>query len=90
MYQWTDKRAGDRTRTGDVQLGKLAFYQLNYARSAGTNRRLKYTRAGTRLQADHPSPSLYGARDGTLRAGGNNTTRPPRPAHRSSDGVPVR
>jgi hypothetical protein len=25
-------RAGDRTRTGDVQLGKLAFYQLNYAR----------------------------------------------------------
>ncbi len=30
-------RAGDRTRTGDVQLGKLAFYQLNYARKgAGT------------------------------------------------------
>ena len=27
-------RAGDRTRTGDVQLGKLAFYQLNYARVA--------------------------------------------------------
>ena len=25
-------RAGDRTRTGDVQLGKLAFYQLKYAR----------------------------------------------------------
>ena len=25
-------RAGDRARTGDVQLGKLAFYQLNYAR----------------------------------------------------------
>ena len=29
-------RAGDRTRTGDVQLGKLAFYQLNYARSTET------------------------------------------------------
>ena len=28
-------RAGDRTRTGDVQLGKLAFYQLNYARRRG-------------------------------------------------------
>ena len=28
----TIRRAGDRTRTGDVQLGKLAFYQLNYAR----------------------------------------------------------
>src|SRR5689334_14431013 len=28
----TRSRAGDRTRTGDVQLGKLAFYQLNYAR----------------------------------------------------------
>jgi hypothetical protein len=26
-------RAGDRARTGDVQLGKLAFYQLNYART---------------------------------------------------------
>src|ERR1700682_3768695 len=32
------ERAGDRTRTGDVQLGKLAFYQLNYARDAATNR----------------------------------------------------
>ncbi len=30
------KRAGDRTRTGDVQLGKLAFYQLNYARVRST------------------------------------------------------
>jgi hypothetical protein len=29
----TISRAGDRTRTGDVQLGKLAFYQLNYART---------------------------------------------------------
>jgi hypothetical protein len=28
------QRAGDRTRTGDVQLGKLAFYQLNYARES--------------------------------------------------------
>src|SRR5688572_14017390 len=40
------RRAGDRTRTGDVQLGKLAFYQLNYARKpiveshrSGLNRR---------------------------------------------------
>ena len=30
-------RAGDRTRTGDVQLGKLAFYQLNYARKGNEN-----------------------------------------------------
>jgi hypothetical protein len=30
------QRAGDRTRTGDVQLGKLAFYQLNYARGNDT------------------------------------------------------
>jgi hypothetical protein len=30
-------RAGDRTRTGDVQLGKLAFYQLNYARKVLPN-----------------------------------------------------
>src|SRR6185312_2268873 len=32
-------RAGDRTRTGDVQLGKLAFYQLNYARNSETTYR---------------------------------------------------
>jgi hypothetical protein len=25
-------KAGDRTRTGDIQLGKLALYQLSYAR----------------------------------------------------------
>ena len=31
-YSTITCRAGDRTRTGDVQLGKLAFYQLNYAR----------------------------------------------------------
>jgi hypothetical protein len=30
------EKAGDRTRTGDVQLGKLAFYQLNYARECDT------------------------------------------------------
>ena len=34
-----NKGAGDRARTGDVQLGKLAFYQLNYARNAGLNQR---------------------------------------------------
>jgi hypothetical protein len=28
--------AGDGTRTHDVQLGKLAFYQLNYARVPGS------------------------------------------------------
>ena len=32
-------RAGDGTRTRDVQLGKLAFYQLNYARERPTPRR---------------------------------------------------
>ena len=38
LHEHTYTRAGDRTRTGDVQLGKLAFYQLNYARDAATNR----------------------------------------------------
>ena len=27
-------KAGDRTRTGDPQLGKLMLYQLSYAREA--------------------------------------------------------
>src|SRR5262249_45998703 len=39
-------RAGDRPRTGDVQLGKLAFYQLNYARVP-----LKLARAASELHA---------------------------------------
>ena len=43
-FGYTDlQRAGDRTRTGDVQLGKLAFYQLNYARDSDSRRRKKYT-----------------------------------------------
>ena len=37
QFSSTSERAGDRTRTGDVQLGKLAFYQLNYAREVGTS-----------------------------------------------------
>ena len=31
-------RAGDRVRTGDIQLGKLALYQLSYARSSANYR----------------------------------------------------
>jgi hypothetical protein len=26
------RRAGDRARTGDIQLGRLALYQLSYTR----------------------------------------------------------
>jgi hypothetical protein len=27
-----DREAGDRARTGDIQLGRLALYQLSYTR----------------------------------------------------------
>ena len=37
LSEGVGERAGDRTRTGDVQLGKLAFYQLNYAREGREN-----------------------------------------------------
>ena len=30
------REAGDRSRTGDLQLGKLTLYQLSYARKAPT------------------------------------------------------
>ena len=30
--QWMKKRAGDRVRTGDIQLGRLTLYQLSYSR----------------------------------------------------------
>src|SRR3982750_2062398 len=74
------QRAGDRTRTGDVQLGKLAFYQLNYARNAPEIYRAK-PRSG------------YGARDGATGAAAgaaNDTPKPPFDAHAASDGVPLR
>ena len=47
--------AGDRTRTGDVQLGKLAFYQLNYARNAGLTDEPEYTRPATTFATDEPA-----------------------------------
>jgi hypothetical protein len=49
-------RAGDRTRTGDVQLGKLAFYQLNYARDV--KGKLASDRRRDNCRVSHPSPSL--------------------------------
>ena len=29
----TDKKAGNRARTGDLNLGKVALYQLSYVRA---------------------------------------------------------
>jgi hypothetical protein len=46
------RRAGDRTRTGDVQLGKLAFYQLNYARRRGAKRPVASARSGCALATE--------------------------------------
>ena len=34
LYARKRKKAGERTRTVDIQLGKLALYQLSYARRA--------------------------------------------------------
>ncbi len=45
------EEAGDRSRTGDLQLGKLTLYQLSYARMLG----------GT-LSAGPPSAGGPGAR----------------------------
>src|SRR3982750_1366440 len=32
--EWAEFGAGDRIRTGDIDLGKVALYQLSYSRSA--------------------------------------------------------
>jgi hypothetical protein len=53
-----DQRAGDRTRTGDVQLGKLAFYQLNYARDNDTTYWCS-ERFQSRLRDLNPGPPDY-------------------------------
>ena len=56
-------RAGDRTRTGDVQLGKLAFYQLNYAReTAGPKTR----RTGEVYQWAREAESAARSADGSV------------------------
>ena len=47
-------RAGDRVRTGDIQLGKLALYQLSYARNGTTNNR----RPDPLVKADRSDPAL--------------------------------
>ena len=36
MRSWRDG-AGDRIRTGDINLGKVALYQLSYSRPLGTS-----------------------------------------------------
>src|SRR5689334_9173971 len=56
------RRAGDRTRTGDVQLGKLAFYQLNYAREGLRPENLAlgaYRQKGGRKVVGFSSPSVF-------------------------------
>src|SRR5262245_49150818 len=53
------ERAGDRARTGDVQLGKLAFYQLNYARDGFVSALLQSQRSGlNRRPLDYESSAL--------------------------------
>ena len=40
------RKAGDRSRTGDLQLGKLTLYQLSYARVPPIRRILRMGREG--------------------------------------------
>lgn len=49
-------RAGDRTRTGDIQLGKLALYQLSYARISSHH---SVYRPATLLQAAATLPHAH-------------------------------
>jgi hypothetical protein len=48
--------ADDETRTRDIDLGKVALYQLSYIRTAG----LPVSRAGRRMQIvpDAPQPFI--------------------------------
>ena len=61
-------RAGDRTRTGDVQLGKLAFYQLNYARRPTPNS-THHVGIGTR----DDTPSIHSGPARPMRSEGRPT-----------------
>ena len=77
------RRAGDRTRTGDVQLGKLAFYQLNYARKRTARRRKRRRPRAIGLLTDD-GEDLADAESGVnwLRALLTAPSRRRRPGHR--------
>ena len=97
----TCKGAGDRTRTGDVQLGKLAFYQLNYAREAPPRRRTilradprnitagrreRKTRAALSPRATAPCEAAPPSRASGVSAGSRRTRPRRRPAVRRRPG----
>ena len=64
-------RAGDRTRTGDVQLGKLAFYQLNYAREL-KEKKGDVRRMTRRVTARPPTPVSHLPSHVSMRASGQD------------------
>src|ERR1700683_2241970 len=55
--------AGDRIRTGDINLGKVALYQLSYSRSKGIvwtlSRRLTPNVKCVSRPQTHPSGNVY-------------------------------
>jgi hypothetical protein len=51
-YMAKIRGAGDGTRTHDVQLGKLAFYQLNYARKVMCRENLAPSEGSQKPPAD--------------------------------------
>ena len=75
-------RAGDRTRTGDVQLGKLAFYQLNYARGKPNQKisepqvRIELTTARLRIGCSTPELLWQVLRNGPSTAAWSESTEP--------------
>ena len=55
---WSIIRAGDRVRTGDIQLGRLTLYQLSYSRLKFILRSVNYLNI---------SNTLWGEQDSNLR-----------------------
>ena len=60
-------KAGDRARTGDLNLGKVALYQLSYARNPGLST------CGCPATASGEASQTSGAEQAT---GGNRTHNP--------------
>ena len=61
------RKAGDRARTGDLNLGKVALYQLSYARNPSPNT------SGCPAKASGEASQTSGAEQAT---GGNRTHNP--------------
>ena len=83
--------AGDRSRTGDLQLGKLTLYQLSYARNVPTESRqrrdLEQATACELLSYARNPPFGLGLSGASLRSEARTSSRRREPSRMGREGL---